>query len=159
MKLRSAIILTAIPMALLLQGCASDRDISSQSPYSELVGKKFVLLRDCYIVRTMSDHSQIGVDSATRGGYAYMPKEVSPQFIHRRVDQDVEIAGILPKGSVFTIVGCEERRSPENDFKMFKATFEVQNPEFQGLVFNIAELTNMAKGTPTFLNDLAKPVE
>lgn len=155
MKMRSIIILAAIPIALLLQGCLfypRFYDVSARSPYAEMMGKKFVLKQDCYACGNVkAGKLSVGVPGR------FLPA-VSPLFINKKLDNGIVIAGILNQGSVFTIVGCIDQYDPENGhFGSFKATFET--PSFQGVIFDVSELTDMAKVPPEFLDSLAKPLE
>jgi hypothetical protein len=156
MKLRSIIIWAAIPMALLLQGCVSSRDISSQVPYSELIGKKFVLQQNCYVYWFKENKSPLSVGIDETGNGQFLPNKVNAEFIQKELKY-VRISGIMPKGSVFTIVGCIEERRPEDTFRRFKATFE--NTTTQWGVLDVSDLTDMSKSPPEFLENLAKPVE
>ncbi len=155
MKFRSIILLVAILMTFLFQGCVGTRDVSSQSPYSELMGKKFVLQQDCYVYRFKDENRiRIGIDG---GGYGqFLPNQVSPEFIQKQLKY-VEIFSIMPKESLFIIVGCEEEREPENTFRRFKAMFA--NSSIQGQVLDVSDLTDMSKTPPVFREKLAAPIQ
>lgn len=131
-------------------------DISSISPYVEFMGKKYILQQDCYVWKSFEGRTQIWVESPSINNH-YLPKEVNPEFIHEKIYQNDEIIGIMPKGSVFTIIGCEQERSIDYNYRRFKATFE--DSLFQGTIFNVSRLTDMTKNPPAFKNDLAKPLD
>ncbi|HSY74353.1 MAG TPA: hypothetical protein VK810_02695 [Dongiaceae bacterium] len=152
--MRLIIILAAIPMALLFQGCKSVRDIGSQSPYSEMIGEKFVLEQDCYIFRFKDKRDTLFVANSSM--VRYLPDIVSLELAQKKY-KNVEIVGIIGKGSVFTVVACMEEKSPEDIFQRFKATFD--NPSFNGEIIDVSYLTDLTKTPPEFEAISAKPLE
>jgi hypothetical protein len=141
--------------AFLFQGFVSVRDLSSQSPYSEWLGKKFVLQQSCYVYQTRETGSELFVGNASVRHF--LPEDVSSNFINQKIGKDGLIVGILPQGSVFTIAGCKEQRSPEDVFDRFEAIF--QNTSYQQQIFIVSDLTDMRKTPPEFLQNLAKPLK
>src|ERR1700679_63330 len=123
MKMRLIIILAAISIALLFQGCVErTEDVSLQSPYSELMNKKFILHQDCYIYKYLDDRKRLFVGNYSRD-YSELPKEVSSQFLGKQFNS-VIIVGIVPKGSVFTIVRLEIAYTFESSYRDVFASFE-----------------------------------
>jgi hypothetical protein len=73
-----------------------------------------------YTKKEKQSSLSVGTD---RSGGQFLPNEVSNKFIQKQLKY-VKIWGIMPKGSVFTIVACEEERHPEDTFRRFKAKLE-----------------------------------
>ena len=154
MKIASALLVMVL-LIPLCQGCVGTRDISSQRPYSSLIGKKYILRQSCYVYRTRETGDRLFVGNASVGHF--LPEEVTPHFIGRQTGGGVTIEGILPQGTMFTIVSCEEERHPEDIFRRLKATF--QNASFGGQALDVSDLTDMSKEPPAFRETLAVPVE
>ena len=154
MKFRSLIILAVIPMVLLFQGCSGRiENVSSQSPYSELMGKKFILQQDFFIFNFLDDQQRKLVGNSSR--CSALPKEVSSQFIGKRFNS-VVIVGIVPKGLAFTVVRLQVERTIESSYRDVMASFEA--PSLRGQIFDVTFLTKEKK-PPEFLDSLAKPSE
>jgi len=154
MKTVSSILVTIL-ITLCIQGCVSTRDISSQFPYSGMMGKKYVLKQSCYIYQTRETGTNLFVGNASVGHF--LPEEVSSAYIGKQINKKTIIIGFLPRDSVFTIVGCDEERRPEDLFRLFKAKFG--DGPFVGQTLDVSDLTDMTKNPPEFRKALAVPVE
>jgi len=137
----------------LFQGCTSIKDLSSQSPYAEWMGRQYVLEQDCYVFKVNDNPS---VPFVGRDLYR-LPADVAPQFVDEHSNED-KILGILQKGSKFTIVGIHEVRNIEGVVRDFEATFDEKTGRFHGAVLNVRFLTDWTKIPPVFNETLAMPV-
>jgi len=137
-------------VVLSLQGCSSIKDVSARYPYSEKIGKTYILQHDCYIFR-FKDSWTIYVGQDIYG----LPKEVVPNFVNNPKGDDI-ILGVAPKGSVFKVVGCNEARTPENITQEYQAVFEDRTAAFPELIVNVMFLTDYTKTPPVFDIQLAK---
>jgi hypothetical protein len=116
------------------------------------MGGKYILQQDCYIYQTQETGTNLFVGNASVGHF--LPEQISPEFINKKIDNDGLIVGILRKGTMFIIVGCEEERRPEDLFRRFKVRLE--SSSFQGLICDVSDLTDMSKNPPVFRDSLAK---
>jgi hypothetical protein len=156
MKYESIVfLLVAIALSVVYEGCTSVSDVSKQTPYSEMIGKKFVLLQDCYVYQTKETGTNLFVGNAAVGHF--LPVEVSSAFINKKIGKDVLIVGILYDGTIFKTVRCEKQQSPEDMFLHYKAQFEKSS--FNGPTLDVSDLTDMTKNPPVFRDGLAKPLE
>jgi len=156
MKYKSIVfLLVAIALSVIYEGCTSVSDVSTQTPYSEMMGKKFVLLQDCYVYRTKETGTNLFVGNAAIGHF--LPVEVSSAFINKKIGKDVLIVGILHEGTMFKIVKCEKQQSPEDVFLRFKV--QLEKSSFQESILDVSDLTDMTKNPPVFRNGMAKPLE
>jgi hypothetical protein len=153
MRQKLIVLLALLTSSVLFQGCIHTEDISNRSPYSKLMGENYILEQDCYIMRYIGGHGPLYVSNSLRTHF--LPKNVSPEFIQKQF-RNVLIVGILRKGAVFTIVGCEEERSPESTVRFMKATFK--DASFRGIVFDVYNLTDITKDPPEFFKDMARPL-
>ena len=91
---------------LILQmiGCYSFvqySDVSDQQPYKELIGKKYIILKDFYLIRLVIDGEKGEIVSLRLCGTGGFPKELDKGNIGDIINDKV-IVGIFPKGSSFT---------------------------------------------------------
>src|SRR5262249_7472261 len=146
------ITLTALAAAVLCLGCQSTRDLTFESPYSQFIGKKVVLVQDCYLYSFKTREARLRVG---KGARQFMPEEVNEAFVGKRFKY-VEIFGLVRQGSVLTIVSCLEERDPEHVFRRFQGIGD--DSPVEGQVVDLSDLTDMTDNPPTFREDMARPV-
>jgi len=142
-------LLVVVVVSLSLMGCMFTKDISGRADYAHVIGAKYALNRDCYVLRDVDQEKSILVGSpdCVKG----VPEDVGPQYINHRFGEFI-ILGVLKKGAVFTIVGAEEEKSPVQTAVYLKATFE--DSLFKGRIVDVFLLTDTIKSPPVFDTNL-----
>jgi hypothetical protein len=117
-KCAQAFFLSAL---LISTGCASEKILTNSPDFTAVAGRKYVILKECYIYRDVGEHPKypvVAFYSETPGvGTPSFPKNAQ-NFVDKRVD-GVEILGILPKGTSFTAVTLRQVSTFENTLTSF----------------------------------------
>jgi hypothetical protein len=117
---------SARPVVLLIAlvlsaGCASERILTNSPDFRAVDGKHFTLLKECYIFREVRERHKypfVGFNSLTPGiGIPGFPRNAK-EFVGKRVNS-VEILGVLPKGTTFTVVQLRQVSGFENTVTSF----------------------------------------
>ena len=136
----------------LLTACVHYEDISNREPYSAMVGSRFELKQDCYVFRYHS-RKQLYVINPSRDDT--LPRPVDRIYVGKS-DEKGEIVGIVGKGTLFTIVGCEDERRPESTYIDYKASFKIT--PFDNEVLDVVFLTDLTQKPPKFLEEMVQEV-
>lgn len=94
-------------LPVCLMGCfipfRSTEDISKQTPYSEAIGKKFVVKQDMYIYQDSdSDMNEIGTLEFLKRMTSGLPSVVDVKFIGKQAGS-VKINGVVKKDQIITL--------------------------------------------------------
>ena len=98
----NAFFLFSAIIIMLMAGCRTSltyTDVSDQAPYKELIGKHYVVLKDCYFV------SLTGCTEPTIRlcGVNGLPQELDKNRIGDKIN-NIEIVGVVPRNSKFTLM-------------------------------------------------------
>ncbi|MBX9742723.1 MAG: hypothetical protein K2W99_04210 [Chthoniobacterales bacterium] len=98
-------------------------DLSNQFPYSQSIGKHFVLAEDMYLFKDRGS-SQLSIAGSHSGinGLPYLVSEKCLQD-YGGDNQYLKVYGIIKKGSIFTVEQVVEERTFESSFLEFIIDF------------------------------------
>ena len=110
--------------------CSLTKDISKEPPYSQCIGKKFILKEDVYLFQ---DHgsSQLSI-AGPNSGVSGLTKFVDPKFIGRDNGQ-LLIRSIIKKDSIFSIVNVSCIQQFESSYIEFLIKFDGINLSKHGI--------------------------
>jgi hypothetical protein len=154
-------ITSVVSSLALCFGCSSTKDISKEPPYSQCIGKKFILKEDMYIFKFNDSYKYAiaGPDSGISG----LTKFVDPKFIGRDSGRLV-IKGIIKKGSIFHIIRVNCVTTFELSYIDFLITFEnipiSKNGVLSGSILNLNNPpdTKTWSDPPIFKANLVEPL-
>lgn len=101
-------------------GCEKKIDLSSQEPYSQVIGKSFVLQQDYYIFK-FNDSPDLLI-----GKISEIPDEVNPKYIGFRFHEGVIIA-IVKQQELFQIQKIIETETIEDSYYDYYASIPPRN--------------------------------
>jgi hypothetical protein len=136
-----------ILMACAITGCTSVKDISKERPYSEAIGKSFVLQQDMYIFQYNGDPGLnlgrlINKDHVVNG----IPIEVNEKYIGLKCLQ-LTIKGVIKKGDVIILSSVKEERSFNDIFYGYYVIIKTQ-PHFANKELRVSSMLNVLKNPP-----------
>jgi len=106
-------------LSLLVTGCIITTSVADKPPYDEMLGKEYILQRDCYITRYFECKKvlclePVGLD--THGPDDIRPsKEINYRLIGKKL-ADIEVLGVLPKYTHVKVVDVKHLVSFEYDY-------------------------------------------
>jgi hypothetical protein len=95
-----------IVFAMMLTACSSSYSVSNKPPHDAMIGKNYILQRDCYVFRNMDQRKKlclapVGLDI----GYWGTPRgEILDVGLIGKEFADVKILGMLPKNTSVRVV-------------------------------------------------------
>lgn len=143
------LILVVICIAVL-SGCSKTTYLDETEPYSALIGKRYKLVTDCFLVqhpkkKHQSKYPQIMCNVNIPGiGYSFLPMEVSGSDIGK-IYGIFKIINILPKGSTFTLTSVREERTVEMRLLYFEILFHEEELQYIELVDAISVLDDSSE--------------
>jgi hypothetical protein len=90
---------------------ASEKIFKDSPEFRAVEGKCFVLLKECYVFRYLGEDNKypcVGFVAGTPIGIPGFPDDAR-NFVGKKVN-DIEILGVLPKGTEFTVVQWRQVR-------------------------------------------------
>jgi hypothetical protein len=125
-KLMFGLLLGLIALTMLVTACGKTISVAGNPPYSAMLGKEYILQRDCYVFRWLDEKKALeltptGLD--TRGSEGIPPQEsIDFGLIGKRVDR-IEIVDVLPKNTVVKVVDVKHAIYFEDEYyKIFVET-------------------------------------
>ncbi len=118
--------LIILSLALACSGCSITKNISNQPPYNQCIGKKFILKEDMYIFKFHGSFQ--GAIARPNNGMMGLPRYVNKKYLEDdhfgKNNHYLTILGIVPKGSIFTIITVINRRTFEGAYVDFLIDFD-----------------------------------
>lgn len=137
MKFRKLIFV--IICIVVLSGCSKTTYLDEVEPYSALIGKRYKLVTDCFLVqhpkkKQQSKYPQIMCNVNIPGiGYSFLPLEVHSSDVGKLYGE-LKVLKILPKGSIFGLRSIREERTVEMRLLYFEILFNEKEFQDIGLI-------------------------
>lgn len=159
--------LITIMIVMIFSACRPAlRDVSSQGPYREAIGKKFILQRDLYVYKFHdSPLLQLGSANNMPPDSMGVPEEVDEKYIGLNAEY-LTLKGVVKKGQVFTIKKALYKEDYYFPYVSYRVVLD-GNQQFSNKEINTMQMIELTANPPKtetwstppiFKSDMALPL-
>ncbi len=155
-------------LALLLVSCSwlpqKTVYLNQDKFYKDFIGKKYILIKDCYVFKVVSDSSFKYPMIACPDTYRWLPSPVNQGLIGKTYNNSDNILGVITKGSQFSIFSIKEYSNFETSRVVFELKFEDNNINVKWPVLETSQILKAVPRQETSIHriideNVAQPVQ